>query len=349
MARGVKPWIAIAVPVITAAAVFGIGQMGVKKSEASFAEQEATMPQVQLAKVLETVNEGNYEAMFEASQKLSPTLDSKENYVAKVTEILSGRDLTQVKAETVSESDSQRVYNLIDGDVNLGTLTLLNENGTWVPAFPVTGTESYTVEVPSGLSLNVYGTPIGTEYLVKKGAEAANFFQVTDSTVIPFVDIYQFDNLLGAPALNADEGYGMIQDVLSGNWLMGKKVTDQALLDELVEDAKLIAMYPAMDASLSEVSAVSDTSSRWYQKYVTLPNYWFTSHNVKEITNEHIEAVQQSDDTIVSHIYFDYFMDNGEVHRTWHVGYQLTFRNMNGKYVVCGTEINSLLNPGQKH
>ena len=32
-------------------------------------------------------------------------------------------------------------------------------------------------------SLNVYGTPIGEEYLVSRGEEAANFFQVTDPSV----------------------------------------------------------------------------------------------------------------------------------------------------------------------
>ena len=68
-----------------------------------------------------------------------------------------------------------------------------------------------------------------------------------------------------------------------------------------------------------------------------------------DITNQHCVAVQQSDDTIVSHIYFDYFADNGEVNRTWHCGYQLTFRKIGGAWKVCGTELCSLLNPAQPH
>ena len=61
------------------------------------------------------------------------------------------------------------------------------------------------------------------------------FFQVTDPSIIPFVDIYEFKDLLGAPALNASEGYSMIQDVLSERWLLGKTVTDEELKKELIQ------------------------------------------------------------------------------------------------------------------
>ena len=347
--RGLKPIIAVLCPLLAAGAVYAAGAVQVKQAEARFQEMEETMPQVQLEKVLKQIQDGDYETMFAASQKLSPSLDLKEAYVERVTEILGNRDFTKLKTETVSETDSQREYRLIDGDTLLGTLTLLKEGDDWVPAFPLKGNKSYRVEVPAGMSLNVYGTPVGSEYLVETGKEAANFFQVTDPSIIPFVDIYEFDGLLGEPALNTDEGYAMIQDVLSGNWLMGKEITDQALLEELVNDAVLIAEYPAMDADINAVRSISDTSSRWYQKYVTLQNWWFTRHNTKEISNEQIKAVAQSDDTIVAHISFDYFADNGEVNRTWNVGYQLTFRKLNDKYVVCGTELDSRLNPGQKY
>ena len=43
--------------------------------------------------------------------------------------------------------------------------------------------------------------------------------------------------------------------------LLGKEVTDEALLQELIHDAELIAEYPAMDTALANVTAISDTSS----------------------------------------------------------------------------------------
>ena len=44
---------------------------------------------------------------------------------------------------------------------------------------------------------------------------------------------------------------------------------------------------------------------------------------------------------------FDYFADNGEVHRTWHIGYQMTMVNTPQGWKVGGMEINNELNPNQ--
>ncbi|MBR2769735.1 MAG: hypothetical protein IKE16_09065 [Solobacterium sp.] len=349
MAKGIKILPALLIPAVIAGGVWFAGSRYVKQEEEKFASYEASMPEVELKEVLTKLNQKDYSGMYEASMKLSPSLDSEASYLKRLEEIFADRDVMAMTCDPVSESGDQREYRLIDGDTLLGNLVIVKQGDTWQPAMVLKGNESYTVEVPSRMELKIMDQPIGSEYLVESGKEAANFFQVTDPAVIPFVDIYQFDNLLGKPALNEAEGYSMIQDVLSKHWLLGKTVTDEDLKKKLINAAELIAEYPAMDTSLASVTAVSDTTSAWYKKYVTLQNYWFTAHNKMEISNEHCDAVQQSDDTIVSHIYFDYFADNGEVNRTWHVGYQLTFRNIGGEWKVCGTELCSLINPEQPH
>ena len=349
MAKGMRILPALLIPAVIAGGVWFAGNAYVKKQEETFASYEATMPETELKAVLAKLNQKDYSGMYEETMKISPSMDSEENYLARLQEIFADRDVTAMKTEVISETDTQREYRLIDGDTLLGNLLLVKEGDAWQPAMVLHGSQSYTVEVPSGLELKILGQPVGKEYCIETGKEAANFFQVTDPSVIPFVDIYEFKDLLGAPALNAEEGYSMIRDVLSDHWLLGKTVTDEELKKELIHAAELIAMYPAMDTALANVTAVSDTSAAWYKKYVTLQNYWFTAHNKMDITNQHCEAVQQSDDTIVSHIYFDYFADNGEVNRTWHCGYQLTFRNIGGVWKVCGTELCSLLNPAQPH
>ncbi len=347
--RGIRPLAVLLFALITALVVLLIGRIGLKKAESGFAANENDMPEIQIAEIMQNIENGEYGDIYETTQSLYPSLDSKSAYLERLQEILNTGDPADLHAEPVSIGDEERTYQLVNGDTLLGTLTLINDNGTWKPAFRITGNKSYTVEVPSGMSLMSNGNPIGSEYLKESGKEASNFFQVSDSSIIPTVDIYQFDGLIGEPDLNSNEGYAMIQDVLSGNWLLGKEITDEAVTAEMVEAAKLIAMYPAQDTALANVTAVSDTSSAWYQKYVTLQNYWFTAHNTMEITNETIKAIAQSDDTAVAHISFDYFADNGEVNRTWHCGYQLTFRRSGDRYLVCGTELSSLLNPLQEH
>ncbi len=347
--RGIRPLAALLFALITGAIVFFIGRMTVSNAEKKFAANESSMPEVQINAIMEEIGKGNYGDIFKTTQKLNPTLDSEETYIKRLTEILSYGEPDALAAEPVNIGEKERTYQLVNGDTLLGTLTLLNENGTWKPAFPIRGTKSYRVEVPQGITLTANGTPVGKELMKESGLEASNFFQITDSSIIPVVDIYEFDGLLGEPALNADEGYAMIQDVLSGNWLMGKEITDEELKKKLINAAEQIAMYPAQDTPLSSVAAVSDTNAAWYRKYVSLQNYWFTAHNKMELSNETCKAVAQSDDTIVAQIAFDYFADNGEVSRTWHCGYQLTFRKSGDEYLVCGTEISSLLNPAQPH
>ena len=347
--RGIRPLAALLFALIVGVVVFLLGRMRVSSAEKQFASYEADMPEVQIQSIMDNIKKGEYGDIFATTQKLSPSLDSEETYIARLTEILSTGDPENLSAEPVSLENDKRVYQLVNGDTLLGTLTLVNENGEWKPAFPIHGSGSYRVEVPQGITLKANGTPIGQEHLVESGKEASNFFQITDSSIIPTVDIYEFDGLLGEPALNKDEGYAMIKDVLSGNWLMGKEITDEELKKKLIYAAEQIAMYPAQDTPLSNVAAVSDTNAAWYRKYVSLQNYWFTAHDKMELSNETCKAVAQSDDTIVAQIAFDYFADNGEVNRTWHCGYQLTFRKVGDEYLVCGTEINSLLNPAQPH
>ena len=307
--RGIKPLAALLFALIVGAVVFFIGRISVSNAEKEFAANESSMPEVQINAVMEEIGKGNYGDIFETTQKLNPTLDSEETYIKRLTEILTYGEPGALAAVPAEIGEKERTYQLV----------------------------------------NANGNPVGQEYRKESGQEASNFFQITDSSIIPVVDIYEFDGLLGEPALNAEEGYAMIQDVLSGNWLMGKEITDEELKKKLINAAEQIAMYPAQDTPLSSVAAVSDTSAAWYQKYVSLQNYWFTAHNTMELSNETCKAIAQSDDTIVAQIAFDYFADNGEVSRTWHCGYQLTFRKSGDEYLVCGTEISSLLNPAQPH
>lgn len=227
--RGIRPLAALLFALIIGVVVFLLGRMRVSSAEKQFASYEADMPEVQIQSIMDNIKKGEYGDIFATTQKLSPSLDSEETYIARLTEILSTGDPENLSAEPVSLENDKRVYQLVNGDTLLGTLTLVNENGEWKPAFPIHGSGSYRVEVPQGITLKANGTPIGQEHLIESGKEASNFFQITDSSIIPTVDIYEFDGLLGEPALNKDEGYAMIKDVLSGNWLMGKEITDEEL------------------------------------------------------------------------------------------------------------------------
>ena len=44
---------------------------------------------------------------------------------------------------------------------------------------------------------------------------------------------------------------------------------------------------------------------------------------------------------------FDYYAENEEVSRTWYIGYQMTFLEVDGEWKVLDIEINNELNPRQ--
>ena len=95
------------------------------------AANESSMPEVQINAIMEEIGKGNYGDIFETTQKLNPTLDSEETYIKRLTEILSYGEPDALAAEPVNIGEKERTYQLVNGDTLLGTLTLLNENGTW--------------------------------------------------------------------------------------------------------------------------------------------------------------------------------------------------------------------------
>jgi len=210
------------------------------------------------------------------------------------------------------------------------------------------GDLTYVIEVPTDMKLTLNGSSVESKYVTESDVEASNFWDNEGRDFVPTVDVYTIEGLSEEP--EAESGYALLEDQITGNYLYGEEVTDSTTLNKIISDAETMASYPAQDASLSEVSAIADTSSTWYKRYSTIPNYWFTSHSVHEFSNQEVlKAIQQSDDTMVAHVIFDYYASNSDVERTWHCGYQLTYHLVDDTWKVVGIETNSLLNPAQEH
>ena len=145
---------------------------------------------------------------------------------------------------------------------------------------PLTGTKSYLVEVPAGTQLMSNGTAVSADRMVQSAVSASGFDGVYNTSLIPSVDIYQLDGLLGIPSLTDGSGtpYSLVEDVLTGNLIAGTAVQDDAVLNLIIADGETLASYPAKDVALSAVSTIADPSALWYQRYVTLQNTWFTPH-----------------------------------------------------------------------
>ncbi|NCB33933.1 MAG: hypothetical protein EOM64_08665 [Erysipelotrichia bacterium] len=351
MARGIRPAAAGIIIAIAALASFGGGQLLVMNAEKKYEAADQGMPETAVSEFISKAVSGDYTGFFANTQETDPSFNSQSAYEAKLAKVFDNVSASQIASVLKNDGDSEKDYMLYSGDILLGTLKLVSEGNTWKCAFPCTGTESYTIEVPAGMKISANGIEIGDEHRIESNVPASNFSQMYDDSYTPMVDLYQLDNLLGQPDIqaNGEDGYSCVLDVLSKHLLLGRTVTDETALNTMIEDAKLIAQYPAQEAALSEVAAIADTNTSWYQRYTTLQNAWFTSHSTSSFTNQQtMNTLAQSEDSMVGYVTFDYFADNGEVSRTWHIGYQMTMVKENGAWKVAGMAIDNELNPASE-
>lgn len=348
MAKGIKLIAAGIIITAVTLAGFGGGQILVMNAEKKYEAAEQGMPETSVNAFITKAASGDYSGLFANTQETDPSLNSQSAYETKLAKVFENVSASQVSYVLKNDGTSEKDYLLYSGDVLLGTLKLIPDGDSWKCSFPCSGSVSFTIEVPAGMKISANGIEIGDDYKIESNVSASNFSQMYDDSYTPIVDLYQLDNLLGEPDIqaNGEDGYSCVLDVLSGHLLLGKTVTDETALNTMIDDAITIAKYPAQETSLSAVAAIADTNTSWYQRYTTLQNAWFTSHSTSSFTNQVTKSVvAQSDDSMVGYVTFDYFADNGEVSRTWHIGYQMTMVNENGVWQVAGMAIDNELNP----
>ncbi len=323
---------------VTAALILVLGQLRVRQAAASFREEDAAMPGHATERLLAQLRGGDYHSLYEATMAIRPSMDAESAYTE-----MAGSIIEKWGSDALNVQCAEEACGLYAGDEYLAEIVLQETGNGWQAGLPLAGDRTAVVEVPAGEPLVIHGETVSRSLIIEENVPAANGFQFADESKVPRVDVYQLEGLLSEPA--ADD-LVLVQDPITGHYLAGRPVTDEELKKEMIRDGELIAGYPAQDNSLAEVAAIALTSSSWYQRYTTLQNYWFTAHRTHEFSNEQVlRAAYQNDDTIVAHVVFDYFADNGEVHRTWHIGYQMTFLNTADGWKVAGMEINNELNP----
>ncbi len=313
------------------------GRLYIAGAAKNMQEAEMYLPERALEELLDELNGRDTASLYARTQAVYPSLDTEEAYGAFLNGLLEtyGDDL-----HTVETDEGYRLY---AGDTYLADMELIqDEEGLLHAVMPLEGECTAVVEVPAGEKVSVNGRDL-SQYRTEENVPAANCLNMGSAQPV-YTDVYELEGLLAEPGL---DGYALIQDVRSGHWLAGREVTDPELLQEMIDDAETIAAFPAQDGTLAQAAAVSVTDSAWYRRYATVQNYWFTSHSVSEFSNgEVLKAVYQDDRTIAAHVVFDYYADNGEVHRTWHCGYQMTFRLTDQGWKVANMAIANELNPG---
>ncbi len=347
----IKTGIGIAVIAILAAGMGFCGKVRIDNAKKEFADAEAALPESAISAYFAQIRDGNLDGIYEDSMIVSPHINSKEDYIAKLQDIYNGVDVSKIEYTSLENTDGSTDYKLYYNKEFLATLKLIKAaDGSWKASTIFSGDLSYVIEVPTGLSISANGVPLTSEYLVSENTVASNFSGMNDTSEAPKVDTYQLDNLLGTPVIEVqgESGYSTLTDVLTGHILVGKTATDSTLAQTMIDDAQICAQFPAQEASLNQVAAISITNSDWYERVSGVQNQWFTAHNTSSFSNQNaFNIIQQSEDSMVGYVTFDYYASNGEVSRTWNGGYQMTFLNVGGTWKIAGMAVNNELNPNK--
>ncbi len=347
----IKTWVGLLIIALLAGGLAFFGKTQIDSAKKEFAAAEADMPESAISNYFKHIRENDYDGIYEDSMVVSPHINSKADYIAKLEEIYKDVNLNEIEYAGLDNTDGSKDYKLYYNKRYLATLKLIrSSDGRWLASTIFSGDKSYTIEVPTGLSITANGSPIGKEYMTEEAVVASNFTGLNDTTPAPKVDIYVLENLLGEPTIEVagQTGYGSLTDVLTGHILIGKEATDPSLATTMIEDAEICAKWPAQEASLGQVGAISITSSDWYKRVSGVQNQWFTAHGTSSFSNQKaFNIIQQSEDSMVGFVTFDYYASNGEVSRTWYGGYQMSFLNVGGTWKIAGMAIDNEKNPSK--
>ncbi|MCR5228819.1 MAG: hypothetical protein K6D03_01690 [Solobacterium sp.] len=313
---------------------------------------DTTLPEGAIEEFFTNIAEGDFEAVYEEAVATNGQLNPKDAYVKKLEEVFTGIDPTKVQYATWENADGSFSYKVYNDGESIGTLFLRkNEDGNWTVSASFEGDENYKIEVPVGLKVLVNGMELSRDYLYQEDIVATNFSGMNDQSEAPHVNQYIVENLMAEPVVTVkgDSSYTTLKNVLNNTLYVGKKTNDSALAETMINDAMICAKWPAQEASLSQVAAISVTDSDWYKRVSGVQNQWFTAHGVSKFSNQTASnIIMQSEDTMVGYVTFDYYATNGDVERTWHGGYQMTFMNFGGVWKIAGMAVCNELNPALK-
>lgn len=342
----------IAVLAATAAVCIAVSAVYIHSLSQKYAALDAESPESAITEYFRKVNNKEYEELYQEAEQISPDSNTQETYIQELQNVYDGVDTGAVDYALKSSDDTSYTYSLTYHNTDFGKLVITqNSEGQWIASMIFQGNETWKIEVPAGLTLLVNGNTVSSDQMIASASLPDNFSGLNDTSAVPQVDIYELTNLLAQPevAIEGDTSYTVLKDVSSNTLFVGKSSEDETIIQAMIQDTQTAAAYPAQDASLSDVAAVSVTTSDWYSRISTLENYWFTDHTESNFSNQSVtNLIQQSDNTALAYVTMDYYASNGEVDRTWHCGYQVSLISENGTWKIAqmtiDQELNSALN-----
>ncbi len=290
---------------------------------------EAATPSAALSNYLQWIQEGNYEAIYAASDFEETVLNTKEEFL-KYLDRLYGGDLSTLSIrEKVTSTDDRKDYTIYIDDKRVSNLTLIKNpewgDTAWNYVTEIEYLPPVSVIAAENTRLTVNGVDVALLNLTSKPAQETVWSGMSKADDLPAVYAYTIENLLNPPAVEALTLSGDVCEVAQTSDYVYEvyQPVAEALRterEELAQDAAfLYAKFVARDAEKNELLKLIHKDSDLYQTIRRFDNQWFTGHYSYEFTDVKISAYSQftsSDFACEVSFQPQYYVGNGPVEGT---------------------------------
>lgn len=327
-----------------------IASLGIFSRNTVEVSAEESDPAALIQEYLEKVVNAEYEDVYNESFSVQMHLNDLDSYEKALFGVYHDAEAIQYKL--YAEDEYSKLFHLYKDTVRICDLKMQKQgDGSWALATVFNDQKDYILEVPVGMTVSVNGSEMKDQYLIESNVPASNYLGLGNTANAPKVNRYRINSMIDIPRVTSDgKECALMEDVTSNTIYVGTDATtDKDLANTIIQYAVTCAKFPAQEAGVGAVSAVSVTDSQWYRRVSGVQNNWFTSHGTSKFSNEEVlKIVKQSDTSAIANVVFDYYASNGVVDRTWNCGYQMTLINTGGVWKIAGMGIDSSLNPNAK-
>ena len=264
---------------------------------------EAKTPSAALANYLQWIQDGDYEAIYAASDFEETVLNTKEEFFKYLDRLYDGDLSTLTVREKVTSTDEHNDYTIYVDNKRVSSLTLIKNpewgDTAWNYVTEIQYLPPVSIIAADNMRITVNGVDISLLNLTNKPAHETVWSGMSKADDLPAVYEYTLENLLNPPTVEALALSGDVCEVAQTSDYVYEvyQPVAEALRterEELAQDAAfLYAKFVARDAEKNELLKLIHEDSDLYQTIRRFDNQWFTGHYSYEFSDVKISAYSQ--------------------------------------------------------
>ena len=264
---------------------------------------EAKTPSAALANYLQWIQDGDYEAIYAASDFEETVLNTKEEFFKYLDRLYDGDLSTLSVREKVTSTDERKDYTIYVDNKRVSSLTLIKNpewgDTTWNYVTEIHYLPPVSIIAADNTRISINGVDVSLLNLTNKPAQETVWSGMSKTDDLPLVYEYTLENLLNPPTVEALALSGDVCQVAQTSDYVYEvyQPVAEALRterEELAQDAAfLYAKFVARDAEKNELLKLIHKDSDLYQTIRRFDNQWFTGHYSYEFSDVKISEYSQ--------------------------------------------------------